>query len=81
MSEGHEDRIRDLEIAMSAVQVTVPQLRSDLKDLKESIDKLTETVGKVAEFRNTWKGGLAAILFMGGIVWAAFQFLWDKVSK
>jgi uncharacterized coiled-coil protein SlyX len=81
VSDTHEGRIRELEISMAALQVTVPQLREDLKELKESIDKLTVTVGKVAEFRHTWKGGLAAVLFMGGAMWAAAQFLWDKVFK
>lgn len=81
MSESHEERIRELELSMAALQVTVPQLREDLQELKQSIDKLTETVSKVAEFKHTWKGGLAAVLFMGGLAWAAIQFLWDKVSR
>lgn len=81
MSETHEERIRELELGMAALQVTVPQLRDDLKELKDSIDKLTETVSKVAEFKHTWKGGLAAVLFMGGVMWAAVQFLWDRLAK
>lgn len=68
-------RLQKLELESAANRSLLDSLKEDQKEIKETFEELKEELDGIHEMATKWRGGIAVILALGGIIGYGMSFL------
>lgn len=70
-------RLLNFEITIAATQTMLSSIKEHHEEIKESMEKMQEEVDNMHEMATRWKGGIAVVLALGGVVGYILSFVSD----